>query len=384
MKTEMTNRERILAAMRRDDVDHVPCAIIFNPLRPVFRKGHTWNFPWSEDASQEEQIAYQVEQLGLDQVVGLYIDLCRPVREVTSRVWLEGDVLHKTYTTSAGELHAAVRYNDLWPHGKDIDFYSDFNIGHFVEPWICNEADLACFRQVRALSDTAEVMQVARALFARAKRLADRYELATFASAGAGLSGAMQLFGSTELCLMTLENPALVDEYLEYEHQINLRTIELLGDLGVDILGRNGFYESADFYSADTLERFVGKRLRVEADFSKARGMLTRYTINTGVMPILDYLTGLTTDSLFGIDIAFEGVDLRAIRDRLAPGKSFWIGPSSVYHTWQGPEPTRQAVREVFNVFGKRGLILAPCVSAHSIMPWESTLALIQEWRTRR
>jgi len=370
----MTSRERILAAMRYEEVDHVPCAVAFNPLTPVLRKGHTWNFPWSEDASEEEQIAYQVERLGLDQVVGRYIDLCRPVPGVTSRVRLEAGVLHKTYTTPAGELHAAVKYNELWPHGKDIEFYSDYNIGHFVEPWIRNEADLACFKQVRALSDTADVVQAARELFAHAKRLADRYQLATIASAGAGLTGAMQLFGASELCLMTLENPALVDEYLEYEHQINL----------VDILGRNGFYESADFYSADTLERFLGKRLRLEADSAKAGRMLTRYTINTGVMPILDYLATLTTDSFFGIDIAFEGVDLRAIRDRLAPAKSFWIGPSSVYHIWKGPEPTRQAVRDVFDVFGKRGLILAPCVSAHSIMPWESTLALIEEWRALR
>ena len=384
MKTDMTSRERILAAMRYEDVDHVPCAIGFNPLTPVLRKGYTWNFPWPEDASREERIAYQVEQLGLDQVVELYIDLCRPVQEVTARAWIEGDVLHKAYTTPAGKLHAAVKYNELWPHGKDIDFYSDYNIGHFVEPWICNEADLECFKHVRALSDTAEVLPGARDLFASARRLADQYQLATIACAGAGLTGAMQVFGSTELCLMTLENPALVDEYLEYEHQINLRTIELLSDLGVEIIGRNGFYETADFYSADTLERFLGKRLRLEADSAKAGGMLTRYTVNTGLMPILDYLASLTTDSFFGIDIAFEGVDLRAIRDRLGPEKSFWIGPSSVYHTWKGPEPTRQAVRDVFDVFGRHGLILAPCVSAHSIMPWESTLALIEEWRIHR
>jgi len=380
----MTSRERILAAMRHDEVDHVPCSITFNPLTPVLRKGHTWNFPWSEDASREEQMAYQVERLGLDQIVYLHIDLCRPLSGVTSRVWLEGNVLHKTYTTPVGELHAAIKYNDLWPHGKDIDFYSDYNIGHFLEPWICNEADLACFKQVRALCDTADAIQSARDLFASAKRLADQYQLATFANAGTGLTGAMQLFGSSELCLMTHENPALVDAYLEHEHQINLRAIELLSNLGMDILGRNGFYETADFYSADTLERFLGKRLRFEADSAKVSGMLTRYTINTGVMPILDYLASLTTDSFFGIDIAFEGVDFRAIRDRLAPGKSFWIGPSSVYHTWNGPERTRHAVRDVFDVLGRRGLILAPCVSAHSIMPWESTLALIEEWRIHR
>ena len=43
---------------------------------------------------------------------------------------------------------------------------------------------------------------------------------------------------------------------------------------------------------------------------ARAGGMLTTYTVHSGIMPILDYLAGLTVDSFFGIDIAFEGVDL--------------------------------------------------------------------------
>ena len=109
------------------------------------------------------------------------------------------------------------------------------------------------------------------------------------------------------------------------------------------------------------------------------------YPIHTGIMPILDYLAGLTMDSLFGIDMAFHGIDLERVRDRLGGGKSLWIGPSSTYHLWAGPEATRQAVRRVFEVFGGRpGFILSPGVSAHSIMPWESTLAMIDEWRKLR
>lgn len=42
------------------------------------------------------------------------------------------------------------------------------------------------------------------------------------------------------------------------------------------------------------------------------------------------------------------------------------------------------AVREVFDVFGPTGLLLTACPSAHSIMPWENTLAMIDEWRRLR
>lgn len=381
---EMTSRERLLAALDREEIDHIPCCTAFNPLTAVQRRDHQWGFPWPDNASVDERLAYQVEELGLDQVVSLGSDLCRPVEGVESRTWVDGEVLHQTYSTPAGDLHAAVQYSDLWPHGEQIPFYSDFNIGHFVEPWIQNEADLACLKQVRQLSDTSAVLDRVRSDFAATKALADRYGIATLASVGAGLTGAQQLVGAEALCLMTLDQPGLVEAYLEYEHQINLRTLEVLGDLGVDMVRRNGFYETADFYGPPMLEHFLGPRLRREARTSREAGMHMSYTVHTGVMPILDYLSGLTMDSLFGIDPVFKGVDLPVLHGKLASVTGLWIGPSSTYHLWQGPDATRQAVRDVFEVFGNPGFVLAPCVSAHSIMPWESTHAMIDEWKKLR
>lgn len=53
----------------------------------------------------------------------------------------------------------------------------------------------------------------------------------------------------------------------------------------MDIIWRNGFYETADFYSPAMLDRFLGERLRREADAARAAGMLTNYTVHTGIMP---------------------------------------------------------------------------------------------------
>jgi len=106
--------------------------------------------------------------------------------------------------------------------------------------------------------------------------------------------------------------------------------------------------------------------------------------VHTGVMAILDYLASLTMDSLFGIDPVFKGVDLPSLHDELASATGLWIGPSSTYHLWEGPDATRQAVRDIFEAFRSPGFVLAPCVSAHSIMPWESSLAMIDEWQKLR
>lgn len=383
MAETMTSKQRILAAIRRDEVDHVPCSVAFNPLYPSQRT--SWNFPWSQAATVEERVAYQVEQLGLDQVAGMGISLCRPAEGVTSRAWVEDGVLHKVYDTPSGALKASVKYGDLWAHGQDIPLMSDFNVGHFVTPWIETEQDLACLKHVMRWDETDESLRAGREYFDRMKRLADHYQLPLSAKVGEGLTGAMKMFGAEALCIAVVEKPDLVEAFIAHENEINVRTIEVLGQWGADIVGRNGFYETADFYGPAMLERFVGAPLRREAQAVRDAGMVSSYTVHTGVMPILDYLDGLTMDALFGIDTAFEGVDLEAIRDRLGRSKSFWIGPSSTYHLWQGSEATRQAVQRVFDVFaGRPGFILSPGVSAHCIMPWESTLAMIDEWKKLR
>jgi len=43
-----------------------------------------------------------------------------------------------------------------------------------------------------------------------------------------------------------------------------------------------------------------------------------------------------------------------------------------------------QAVRECFRVIGRTGLLITPCPSLHSIMPWQSGLAMIDEWEKLR
>ncbi len=379
----MTSRERVMAALKRESVDYVPCSPFFNPLHEVQRIGYGYQFPWRP--SQREQIEYSVRRLGVDPIVNCSISAYTPAKTVSSKVWLENSIIHKIWSTPAGDLHAAVRYDHFWPHGIDIPFFSDFNIGHFIEPWLESEQDLDCLRYIlRPLENRSSVKQW-RSHYNESKSLADRWQLPTMISIGMGMTGAMHLFGAEQLCMMTLDNPSLVDSYLELEHQLNLRSIEIATDFGVDIVRRNGFYETADFYSPDMLEKFLAERLREEIEAVHQAGKVIGYTIHTGIMPMLSYLKKLDFDCLMHIDIAFHGVDLNAIRDSQEGRKSFWLGPSGTYHMWsQDPETVRSAVREVFRVFGRRGLLLTPCPSAHSIMPWENTLAMIDEWRKLR
>jgi len=380
----MTSRERVLAALRREEVDHVPCSPTFNPLTELQRAGHVYGFPWPPGDVKAE-LEHCVRALGIDPVVRCGGGAYFPADGVTARSWRDGDLLRKVWTTPAGELHASVRPDAIWPHGDDIPFWSDFNIGHFVEPWLATEQDLDRLRHVLLPPDRAQDVERTRTTYRRARELAGRWDLASMASIGSGLTGAHQFCGSEPLCLMVMDHPALIDAYLELEHGLNVRHVALAAEAGIDIVRRNGFYETCDFFGPTMLGRFLGRRLRGEIDAAHAAGMLTAYTVHTGVMPMLDHLRRLGFDCLLHIDIAFEGVDLAAIRDSQERAKSFWIGPSGTYHMWSDdPGDVRRAVREVFDVLGRRGLLLTPCPSAHSIMPWANTLALIDEWKQLR
>ena len=95
----------------------------------------------------------------------------------------------------------------------------------------------------------------------------------------------------------------------------------MLADLGVDVIVRNGFYETTDFWSPRQLERFL-----------------------------LPYL-----------------------HER---------GVSGPMHLGEGTqEVARQAVRDAF---GKRGLILSAVPSIRAHWPWENALATFDEWRRLR
>ena len=379
----MSVRERILAALRREPVDYVPCSPFFNPLREQQRVGYRWQFPWGP--SVREQVEYLINELDVDPVVGFSVGRACPATGVTSRVWLENAIIHKIWTTSSGELHASVKYNENWPHGLDIPFFSDFNVAHCVEPWLKSEQDLDCLRHILRPAEDSSFLAKLRFSFAQTKRLADRRQLPIMSTVGYGLTGALHLFGPTQLCIKMVDEPDLVDRYLEMEHELNVHDMGLALDLGVDIIRRNGFYETADFYGPKMLEQFLAKRLRREIETVHQADRAISYTVHTGVMPMLDYLRRLDFDCLMHIDTGFHGVDLAAIRDSQEDRKSFWLGPSNTYHMWRkDPHTVRDAVREVFDVFGKRGLLITPCPSAHSIMPWENSLAMIDEWKKLR
>jgi len=384
MKQEMTHKERILAALGKEETDYSPCVVYYHTVSKIIQGNRQITAPWGI-APIEEKIKYSVETLGISQIVDFNLCRRRIHKDVKEKVWTENNLLYKSYDTPAGTVRACVKSDLYWTHGKDIPLSTDWT-ANFQEAWIENEQDLECMKYLFIpWEPTSEEYVKLKEDFKKAKDFANKYQLPIAVAGGQGLTLGLQLFLPEKLCFKTVENPELVRAFLEMEHRCNMKTIEVAGDIGVDIIKRNGFYETSDFYSPKMLQEFVGDLISDEVQITHQGGMKMLYTAHTGVMPMLDYLSNLDIDCIFGIDIAFPGVNLDKIKDKLFGKKSLFIGPSSTHHLWNpDPKVTRNAVRKVYETLGKTGVILGPCVSMHNIMPWENLLVMIDEWKKLR
>ncbi|NLS78517.1 MAG: hypothetical protein GXY76_14790 [Chloroflexi bacterium] len=377
MTTAMTSRERMLAALRRQDVDHVPCCPSFS--ESLLGPAYTWR-------GRADTLDRIVRGLGLDSYVPVSLEPSwHPA--VTTRVWKETSpqepwpILRKEISTPEGPLTAAVRVTDDWPHGDDIPLNSDWCVSRYVKPWLETLEDVERFRYVQ-LGPNDQAISQGRERFIERKRLANEFGVITFASCGMGLTSAVQVFGAAQAVTVSMDNPEIMERFLAVEHEATMKRAEVLADWGVDVVCRNGFYETMDFWSPRQIKRFLVPLLKSEIQAMHSGGAAVTYTVCTGIMPMLDILAELDFDAYHSIEPALGNQDMGLVARRLCPRHAIWGGVSGPIHIGEGtPEIARQAVRDAFGHFGPRGLILSAVPSIRAHWPWENALAMFDEWR---
>jgi len=103
-------------------------------FRPEEQRWGRWQqYPFGP--SDHEMLEYMVGVLGVDQILQTEIGFATE-GGVASRVWMDGEIIPKSWTTPSGVLHPAVRDDEHWLPGFDIPFFHDGNPSHFVDPRI--------------------------------------------------------------------------------------------------------------------------------------------------------------------------------------------------------------------------------------------------------
>jgi len=388
----MNSRERLLAAIDRREVDHVPCAFMsFSAMRGR-----------AEDAFQVTQLELE---LGVDSWLvipsswrnqrpnhpdlrGLPVRLPERVRTELWQENLPGEqfpVLHKEYHTPAGTLTTLVRRTDDWPHGSFVPFMDDYQIPRAIKPLVTSRADLEVVRfMLRPPSD--EDVAAFRAEVAKAIAFRDRYGVMLAGGWGVGADMAAWLCGIENTMLMAIDEPDLLDDLLTTIGEWNERRMRVILEAGVDLYIRRGWYESSDFWSPGLYRRFILPRLKRQAELCHEYGVRFGYNMTTGLLPMMESILESGVDVNLGVDPLQRGErPLEAARQVLGGRVCLWGGVNGAITVEEGTaDDVRQAVNEALEVMrGCPGFVLSPVDNITSITKntWTNVGVFIEAWK---
>ena len=109
MKFGMASRDRMLAAIQRQPVDHIPLGQLFHST--------VLNTPADKQWTNQFERARVMKELGIDPTIDIWMPAPEAPPEIPVRKWLETDadgtkLLCAAYETPAGTLTAKVRRTD--------------------------------------------------------------------------------------------------------------------------------------------------------------------------------------------------------------------------------------------------------------------------------
>lgn len=408
MSETMSSRERTLAAISCEAVDHVPLAfMIFGALSERLEMG-------AGDGGPAAAIEAQLD-LGLDVVVHLSQFSPRvegevghsdapglPVRlgpEVETREWAEtgGErrypVLHKEYATPSGTLSVAVDQTDDWPYGDAVrgDFHvplmDDYLAPRCSKYLVEGRQDLAALRHLLVPPREGDLEICAQA-WREGRDLATRHDLLLAGGWGVGGDALAWFCGLQNAVMMAVDEPELLAELLGMVAAWNRPRMQAFLDFGVDLFVRRAWYEGTDFWSPRLFDQFFIPIIREEVRQAHEAGAKYGYILTSGSMPLHQLLMEAGVDVLIGPDpVQGQGTDLRRMGAELGDRMCAWGGVNGFITVEMGTtEEIDVAVREATEALGPRGLILSPVdnVRDPSDEAWARVLDLVASWKAHR
>ncbi|MDP7253672.1 MAG: uroporphyrinogen decarboxylase family protein [Planctomycetota bacterium] len=394
MKTQLTSKERITAALENQSPDHVPlCFMIFGALQ-------------SKCSGQPEFVREQLA-LGLDAVVSLpSLPLHDPTETsdlpglpvrfnpgVMTREWREDlpgeryPLLHKEYTTPSGPLTTAVQKSEDWPYKDHVPFLDDYLIPRSKKFLVTEQDDLECLQHLLRSPTPADIATF-RENAAEAKKLAEEQQLLTTGGWGAGMDMACWLCGMENLMFFTFDQPDFVHEMGGMLSNWNRGRMEVMLDAGLDLFIRRGWYENADFWSPEMYRKFILPDLKKDVALAHEAGAKFAYIMTSSSTPLLEMIVEAGVDVLVGIDpVQGNGTVLPEVK-QAAEGKiCLWGGVNGFVTVEMGTETqVRAAVAEAIQTLGPDGFILSPVdnIRDESDKAWQNVLVFIQAWKEMR
>ena len=389
----MTSRERMLAAIKRENTDHVPLSMYIG----------NWAYfgdplMWNDQIERAERLL----GLGADPTFDIWMPDPQPGKEVQVKSWREkkGDeiLITKEYHTPAGILRQVVRETDDWcttRHGPwipttwgsekrdhfGIDLFDDWNISRRIEPWVKSRKDLEKLRYIIRPIE-GHILDEWRMDAERVMEYADRMGLLTVARRTI-VGDAHQWFCDIPWFMIQLfEDTEFVTEFFSIFQEWSTKLVEMCLDIGVDVIQYRGWYEIPTFWGPQFWKEFIGPCIEEQADITHQAGKLLTYLLPRGHEAYADVLKETQIDVCQGIDpLNLGGGNLNDLYGKLGGRKAFWGGVNAeVTLESQDYGRIECEVKEAVEVLNKSGgLILSSFIFEES--PLQGTLNFIKAWK---
>jgi uroporphyrinogen-III decarboxylase len=385
----MNSRERLLAAIRRQPVDHVPLHI---RLWSLGGEADHIPFDWHDQVTRAECLVGlsvddtlllqpplgQPEEYRADECPGIDAEVIRiPAGDGRAE-----DALKKTYHTPAGALTQVVVRSEDWPHGDEVMLFSDYNVARYVQPLINGMDDVRKLRYLLAdptVEQLAEFRRRSETLHVEAQRLGVALE-AGFIALG---DSAVWLCGMENVLYWQMDQPNVIEELLETLLEWELKRERLLLEAGVDMVAYSAWYEGTDFLTPSSYRRLIKPRLKALVDQAHAYHVPFRYIITKGWLPLRRDLLEIGIDCIAGVDPIQDAVDLAEVKADIGEDVCLMGGiNSAVMLTQFSDQAVRAAVDEAMRIMSPGGgFILHPVDCIPCEFPWDRTELIIDQWK---
>lgn len=404
MGSTLSPRDRLLAAIRYQDIDHIPLSfMIFTALKERLRRKHGRFDPL-------ELVQAQLE-LGLDAMVDLrtfapenkkigHADAPGfPVHfsdSVKVKEWAEmkednmSPVLYKKYETPAGELNVIVNQTDDWPYGNAVS--GDVHVP-FMDDYLAPRSrkylvdERSCLKALAFLLQDPNPKEISECHTAwdRGKKFAKKHNLLLAGGWGVGGDALAWFCGLQNAVIMALIDPDLLSDILMLIHEWNKERMKVYLDYGIDLFIRRAWYEGTDFWSPDLFRKFFAPIIREEVNMAHDAGVMYGYILTSGSAPLHNTFKDIGIDVLIGVDpVQGKGTDLRNFKTDLHRKVCTWGGVNGFITIEGGDQKSiDKAVMEAVDILGPEGFILSPVdnVRDSSDEVWEKVLIFINAWK---
>jgi uroporphyrinogen-III decarboxylase len=385
----MNSRQRILNAINRKPVDHVPLylrlwslgegidQIPFNWRDQITRVESLLKLGVDDTLVLQPPMGY-TEEFDANQIAGIQHTI---TKEEPYRI---GDypILRKTYQTPDGPLSTGVKITRDWPHGNDIMLFSDFNIPRLVDPLVKSLADIPRLKHLLGKPDKNQMDEfLSRAQYLHKE--AARLEVVLDGGWTALGDSAVWLCGMDNVLTWQMEQPDLLDAVLEVILDWELTRMDILLSAGVDVMVHMAWYEGTDFWTPKNYRRMLKPRLQKLIDASHAKNVPFRYIITKGWKPLRKDFIEIGIDCVTGVDPVQDNADLEEVKNEFLHKICIMGGVNAaVMLTQWSEQEIRDAIDKAFQILNTEdGFILFPVDNIHCELPWEKTEILIDQWK---